>query len=170
MSIPGKPLPEKYRHTTTAEMRQSLLVFHEVAMTKTLTAILALALGLAVPALAQNTNQPTQVNPNAGQQPDQNQTQPMTAPDVTQPGQTPSEQSPNSAVSGSNAPAQLSGQTLSGTISADGKTFNSNGTSHTISNPNSVKPFAGQPVTVEYEADTNNSMHITKVMMSKPQQ
>ena len=141
-------------------------------MMKTLTAIFALALAMAVPAIAQNSNQPTQVSPNAGQQPDQNQTQPLTAPDATQPGQRQSDQSTNSAVSGSNAPAQASGQTLSGTISSDGKTFKSSGnnTAYTISNPNSVKAYANQPITVEYEMDANNSIHISKVMLSKPQQ
>ena len=62
------------------------------------------------------------------------------------------------------------GQTLSGTISADGKTFNSNGTTYTISNPNSVKAYANQPITVGYEMDNNNSIRITKVMLTKPQQ
>ena len=62
------------------------------------------------------------------------------------------------------------GQTLTGTISADGKTFNSNGTTYSISNPNSVKAYANQPITVGYEMDSNNSIRITKVMLSKPQQ
>jgi hypothetical protein len=137
-------------------------------MTKTFVAIFALA--LTIPALAQNPNQPTQVSPNAGQQPDQNRPQPMTAPDVTQPGQTTSDQTPGAAVSGSNAPSQTAGQTLSGTISADGKTFDSNGTTYKVSNPNSVKPFAGQPVTVEYDMDSNNSIHVSKVILSHPQQ
>ncbi len=140
-------------------------------MTKTFLAILALALVFALPALAQNPNQATQVSPNAGQQPDQNNTpQPLTAPDVTQPGQTQTQQGPASAVSGSNAPSQTGGQTLSGTISSDGKTFDSNGKTYTISNPNSVKPFAGQPVTVEYDMDTNNSIHVSKVILTHPQQ
>ena len=132
-------------------------------MTKTFVAVLALALAFALPALAQNPNQPTQVSPNAGQQPDQNSPQPMTAPDVTQPGQTQTQQGPGAAVSGSNAPSQTAGQTLSGTISSDGKTYS-------ISNPNSVKPFAGQPVTVEYDMDNNNSIHVSKVILSHPQQ
>jgi hypothetical protein len=59
---------------------------------------------------------------------------------------------------------------LTGTISADGKTFNSNGTTYSISNPNSVKAYANQPITVGYEMDSNNSIRITKVMLSKPQQ
>jgi hypothetical protein len=139
-------------------------------VTKTFVAILALALAFAVPALAQNSNQPTQVSPNAGQQPDQNNSpQPLTAPDVTQPGQTRADQPAGSAVSGSNAPAQTAGQTLSGTISSDGKTFDSNGQTYKVSNPNSVKPFAGQPVTVEYDMDANNAIHVSKVMMSNPQ-
>jgi hypothetical protein len=139
-------------------------------MTKTFVAVLALALAFALPALAQNPNQPTQVSPNAGQQPDQNSPQPMTAPDVTQPGQTQTQQGPGAAVSGSNAPSQTAGQTLSGTISSDGKTFDSNGKTYSISNPNSVKPFAGQPVTVEYDMDNNNSIHVSKVILSHPQQ
>jgi hypothetical protein len=59
---------------------------------------------------------------------------------------------------------------MTGTISADGKTFTSNGTSYTVSNPNSVKPYANQPVTVGYETDANNAIRITKLMMNKPQQ
>ena len=77
---------------------------------------------------------------------------------------------PGAAVSGTNPQTSDGSQTLSGTISADGKTFNSNGTTYTISNPNSVKAYANQPITVGYEMGNNNSIRITKVMLTKPQQ
>lgn len=147
-------------------------------MTKMMLAVLALALVIALPAVAQdatqqnqspdqNTSQPsTQANPSMAQPPDQNSTQP-----AQQSGNSQGAQSSQSA--GSNAtsmgPDSQVGQTMTGTISADGKTFNSNGTSYTISNPNSVKPYANQPITVGYDMDTNNSIRITKVMLTKPQ-
>jgi uncharacterized membrane protein YdfJ with MMPL/SSD domain len=134
-------------------------------MTKMTLAVLALA--LAMPAFAQSTTtQPsTQANPSMSQPPDQNSQQ--ASPDASQPAQTQSDQAAGSAVSGANA---QTGQTLSGTISADGKTLSSNNTTYNISNPNSVKAYANQPITVGYEMDTNNSIRITKVMLSKPQQ
>jgi len=125
-------------------------------MTKTMLAILALAFAMAMPALAQNTTQPpAQSSPTTGQQSDQNSSQPT--------------QSPQNGASAGSADSQTS-QTMTGTISADGKTFTSNGTSYTVSNPNSVKPYANQPVTVGYETDANNAIRITKLMMNKPQQ
>jgi hypothetical protein len=135
-------------------------------------AVLALALAMALPALAQDTTQPsTQANPSTGQQqPDQSGSQPMQQPEMSQPAPTQPNQGTGSAVSGTNPQAPQGAQILSGTISADGKTFNSNGNSYVISNPNSVKPFAGQPVSVGYETDANNSIHISKVMLSHPQQ
>ena len=139
-------------------------------MTKTITVILALALGFALPALAQSTTTsqpPTQDNQSMGQQPDQSGGQTMQQPNANPPAQAQPNAAGGSSVSTATPDAT---QTLSGTISADGKTFNSNGNSYVISNPNSVKPFAGKPVTVKYEADTNNSIHITAVMLSHPQQ
>ena len=135
-------------------------------------AVLALALAIALPAIAQDTTQPaTQANPSTGQQqPDQSGSQPMQQPEMSQPAPPQPDQGTGSAVSGTNPQASNGSQTLSGTISADGKTFNSNGNSYAISNPNSVKPFAGQAVSVEYETATNNSIHITKVMLGHPQQ
>ena len=59
---------------------------------------------------------------------------------------------------------------MSGTISADGKTFTSNNTTYNVSNPNSVKAYANQPISVEYEMDTNNSIRVTKVILAHPQQ
>ena len=136
-------------------------------MTKMMLAVLALALAIAMPAVSQDTAQPsTPANPSMGQPPDQNSTQPMPQPDNGQAVQSQSNQTTGS--SASSDPQQ--GQTLTGTISADGKTFNSNGTTYSISNPNSVKAYANQPITVGYEMDSNNSIRITKVMLSKPQQ
>ena len=154
------------------------MAFQGAAMTKMMLAVLALALVFALPATAQdtttqqnqspdqNTTQPsTQANPSMAQPPDQNSTQPAQ--------QSGNSQAAQSQSSGSNAtsmgPDSQVGQTMTGTISADGKTFNSNGTSYTISNPNSVKPYANQPITVGYDMDTNNSIRITKVMLTKPQ-
>lgn len=141
-------------------------------MTKMMLAVVAFALAIGMPALAQQTTQPsTQANPGMSQ-PDQNSTQPMQQPDANQGAQA---QSSQAAGSGSSSPTSAgtepqSGQTLTGTISPDGKTFNSNGTSYSISNPNSVKPYAGQPVTVGYDMDTNNAIRITRVLLTKPQQ
>ncbi len=122
-------------------------------MTKTLLATIALAFAVAMPVLAQNSTLPSS-SPTTGQQPDQNSPQPI--------------QSPERGASAGSMDSQTS-QTMSGTISADGKTFTSNGTSYTVSNPNSVKPYANQPVAVGYEMDANNSIRITKLMLNKPQ-
>jgi hypothetical protein len=136
-------------------------------MTKMMLAVLALALAIVMPAVAQDTAQPsTPANPSMGQPPDQNSTQPPPQPDNGQAVQSQSNQTTGS--SASSDPQQS--QTLTGTISADGKTFNSNGTTYSISNPNSVKAYANQPIMVGYEMDSNNSIRITKVMLSKPQQ
>lgn len=129
-------------------------------------AVLSLALAIGMPAIAQETTQPsTPANPSVQQPPDQNSTPAMPQTDNGQAVQSQSNQAVGSATS-----ADSQGQTLAGTISADGKTFSSNGTTYTISNPNSVKPYANQPVTVGYEMDNNNSIRITKVMLTKPQQ
>lgn len=136
-------------------------------MNKMMLAVLALALAIAMPAVAQDTTQPsTPANPSMGQPPDQNSTQPMPQADNSQAVQSQSDQAAGSSASAD--PRQ--GQTLTGTISADGKTFNSNGTTYNISNPNSVKAYANQPITVGYEMGDNNSIRITKVMLTKPQQ
>jgi hypothetical protein len=135
-------------------------------MNKMMLAVLALALAIALPAIAQDTTQPsTPANPSMGQPPDQNSTQPMPQADNGQ-----AVQSQSNQATGSSASTDSQGQTLTGTISADGKTFNSNGTTYNISNPNSVKAYANQPITVGYEMGDNNSIRITKVMLTKPQQ
>ena len=137
----------------------------------TMLAVLALAAAMAMPAFAQSTSsQPSdQSTPSMAQPPDQN-SQPATqqaSPDASQPAQSQSDQAAGSAVSGANTQAA---QPMSGTISADGKTFSGNNTTYTISNPNSVKAYANQPISVEYEMDANNSIRITKVFLTKPQQ
>jgi opacity protein-like surface antigen len=140
-------------------------------MSKMMLAVLTLAVAIAIPAVAQDTTQPsTQANPNMSQPTDQSSTRPMQQPDSSQASQSQSNQAGNSASSASGTGTDTqAGQTLTGTISADGKSFNSNGTTYTISNPNSVKPYANQPITVGYEMDNNNSIRITKVMLTKPQ-
>ena len=136
-------------------------------MTKMMLAVLALAFAIAMPAFAQSTSsQPTdQANPSMTQPPDQN-SQPA-PPDASQPAQSQADQAAGSSMSGANA---QTGQTMSGTISTDGKQFSSNNTTYNVSNPNSVKAYANQPISVEYEMDTNNSIRITKVFLTKPQQ
>ncbi len=138
----------------------------------TMFAVVALALAMAMPAFAQDTTQPsTQATPSTGQQqPSQSGSQPMQQPEMSAPAPTQPEPGTGSAVSGTNPQPSQDSQTLSGIISADGKTFNSNGTTYTISNPNSVKAYANQPITVGYEMGSNNSIRITKVMLTKPQQ
>ncbi len=134
---------------------------------KMLLPVLALAVVIAMPAFAQDTTQPsTPANPSMGQPPDQNSTQPMPQPAN---GQAMSPQSNQDAGSSASTDSQ-GGQTLTGTISANGKTLSSNGTTYTISNPNSVQAYANQPITVGYEMGSNNSIRITKVMLTKPQQ
>ena len=141
-----------------------------MTMTKvkmTMLAVVALALAIALPAFAQDTTQPsTPANPSTGQQTNQSGSQPMQQPEMS----APTQPDPGAAVSGTNPQTSDGSQTLSGTISADGKTFNSSGTTYTISNPNSVKAYANQPITVGYEMASNNSIRITKVMLTKPQQ
>ena len=140
-------------------------------MSKMILAILALAAAMAMPAFAQSTSsQPAdQASPSMAQPPDQNSQQatPQASPDASQPAQSQSDQAAGSAMSGAGSQA---GQTMSGTISADGKTFSSNNTTYNISNPNSVKAYANQPISVGYEMDANNSIRITKVYLTKPQQ
>src|SRR5580692_10536923 len=129
-------------------------------MTKMMLAVLALALAIAMPAVSQDTAQPsTPANPSMGQPPDQNSTQPTPQPDNGQAVQAQSNQTARS--SASTDPHQ--GQNSTGTICADVKTINSTGTTYSISNPNSVKAYANQPITVGYAMDRNNSIRITKV-------
>ncbi len=129
---------------------------------KMMLPVLAVALVISLPAIAQDTTAPsTPSNPSMGQPPDQNSTAPMSQTDNGQAAQSQSNQSARTS--------SQTDQTMTGTISSDGKTFNGNGATYTISNPNSVKAYANQPITVGYEMDSNNSIRITKVMLTKPQ-
>ena len=95
-----------------------------------------------------------------GQQPDQGGSQPMQQPEMSR--------RPNAAgVAGSRRkryePANVGWLAdFIRNYQRDGKTFNSNGTTYTISNPNSVKAYANQPITVGYEMASNNSIRITR--------
>jgi hypothetical protein len=132
-------------------------------MTRIVTAILALALAFALPALAQSTAPPSPTNPTMGQQPDQSTSQPTQPPNATQP---PSNQAGATSSYGANTQTN---QHLSGTISSNGKTFTSSNGTYNISNASDAKEFANQPVTVEYEMDGSNTIRITKVMLARPQ-
>ncbi len=124
-----------------------------------------LALALAVPTLllaqSTTTQPPTQANPGMAQPPDQN-----AQPEASEPAPTQPDQAAGNSGNGVNSQAQ----TLSGTISADGKTLTCSNTTYNISNPASVKAYANQPVSVEYEMDTNNSIRITRIILQRPQQ
>jgi hypothetical protein len=135
-------------------------------MTK-ISILTLLLIALAVPSvmLAQSTTtQSPQANPSMAQPPDQNG---QTAqPEATEPAQTQSDQAAGTSANGMSPQAQ----TLSGTISPDGKTLTCSNATYNISNPASVKAYAGQPVSVEYEMDTNNSIKVTKIILQRPQQ
>ena len=136
-------------------------------MTKiSILAVLAIALAVPTLMLAQSTTTqpPAQANPGVTQPPDQ--AAPPAQPEASEPAQPQSGQAAGSSVNGMNS----QDQTLTGTISADGKTLTCSDRTYTISNPNSVKAFANQPVTVGYEMDTNNSIRVTKLMLKHPQQ
>ena len=129
-------------------------------------AVLAIALAVPTLTLAQSstTQPPSQANPSMTQ-PDQNNQ--SAQPEASEPAQSQTGQAAGSGVNGMNSQV---GQTLTGTISADGKTLTSSDKTYTISNPNSVRSYANQPITVEYEMDTNNSIRITKIMLARQQQ
>jgi hypothetical protein len=137
-------------------------------MTK-ISILALLVVALAVPSLmlTQNTTtqQPNPANPSMTPPPDQNSQ--SAQPDTSQPAQTQSDQAAGTGVNGMNS---KSAQMMSGTLSADGKTFTSNNTTYTISNPASVKAYANQPISIEYEMDTNNSIRVTKVILTQPKQ
>jgi hypothetical protein len=167
----SEPRSANRRLSINSVLAENLTGIKGWEMSKTMLAVLALAVAMAMPAFAQSTSsQPTdQSSPSMSQPQDQNSQQatPQASPDASQPAQPQSDQGAASAMSGGDSQAS---QTMSGTISADGKTFNGNNTTYTISNPNSVKAYANQPISVGYEMDTNNSIRITKVFLTKPQQ
>lgn len=132
-------------------------------MTRTMTLLLALAFAVPALALAQSTSSPSPTQPNRQMTPPV-QSNPPVATDSAKPGPGQSNQA-----TGNDTNAQ-SGQSLKGTISADGKTLTCADKTYTISNPNSVRAFAGQPVTVSYQMDTNNSIHIDSVSLGRQSQ
>lgn len=135
-------------------------------MTKiSILAVLAIALTVPTVTLAQSgSTQPSQANPGMTQPPDQ--AAPPAQPEASAPAQTQSDQAAGAAANGMNS----QNPALTGTISADGKTLTCSDRTYTISNPNSVRAYANQPITVEYEMDTNNSIRVTKIMLKQPQQ
>ncbi len=140
-------------------------------ITMHIIAFLAIALAIPTLAVAQSTTQPsTPATPNAAQQPSAQQ--PNQQPNMQQPNpanQAPppgTNQSTGSAASSMGTQAQ---NTLSGAISADGKTFTSSNGAYQISNPNSVKVYANQPVSVRYHLTGQNSIHIDNVIPSQLQ-
>lgn len=133
---------------------------------KKISILAVLAIALAVPAVTfaqTTTTPPTAANPNMTQPSDAN-TQPA-QPSTGQPAQSQSDRAGSSAND-----VNSQNQTLTGTISADGKTLTCSDKTYTISNPNSVKAYANQPISVEYEMDTNDSIRITKIMLARQQQ
>jgi hypothetical protein len=113
-------------------------------MTKMMTALLALALSVPAVAFAQSTQT----------QQDQDQSK--------------QNQAAENQVNGMNT---MPHHTISGTISPDGKTFTtSDNKVYKVSNPNSVKDYANQQVSVEYQFNTeSNTIHVNKVMMGQQQ-
>ncbi len=110
-------------------------------MTKFLTALLALALSLPAIAFAQNKSQPDT----------QSQAE---------------QQSANQA-----AEDQVDGvdtspvHTMVGMVSEGGKTFTSDNTVWQVSNPNALKSYDNQNVTVKFQFNTtNNTIKVNKVM------
>lgn len=110
-------------------------------MTKFLTALLALALFVPAFAFAQNSSQPDT----------QNKAQQQEAAESAQSQVTGTDTSPH--------------HTMTGMVGDNGKTLNSNNTVWTVSNPNALKNYNGQNVTVKFQFNTNNNtIRVDKVM------
>lgn len=112
-------------------------------MTKVMTALLALvALALFVPAmaLAQNANRPDS----------QSQAQQQEA-----------NQAAMNQVDGLNTSPH---HEMTGMVSDNGKTFTSNNTTWSVSNPGALKNYDNQNVTVKFQFNTgNNTIRVDKV-------
>jgi hypothetical protein len=109
-------------------------------MTKMTTALLAIALSVPAAAFAQSS---------------------MTQQD-TQAQQAKANQAAENDVNGMNtSPHEM----MTGMVSADGKTItSSDNVVHQVSNPNALKNYVGQNVSVKYQFNTdNNNIKITKV-------
>jgi len=116
----------------------------ELAMTKLITALLALALSSAAIAFAQDNSQ-QQNNPNNNSQMEQQS----------------ANQSAENQVNGMNTSPH---HTMTGMVGDNGKTFTSNNTTWKVSNPHALKNYDGQNVTVKYQFNTDrNTIKINKV-------
>jgi len=113
-------------------------------MTKMMTALLAIALSVPAVAFAQSTE--TRQDQEQAKQDQAGQTQ----------------------VDGMNT---MPHHQMTGTISADGKSFTtSDNKIYKVSNAASVKDYANQQVSVEYQFNTDsNTIHVNKVIMGQPQ-
>jgi hypothetical protein len=112
-------------------------------MTKMTTALLAIALSVPAAAFAQSSMSQQDASTTQAQQEKANQ---AAANDVN----------------GMNTSAH---QMMTGMVSADGKTItSSDNTVYQVSNPNSLKNYVGQNVSVKYQFNTDkNNIKITKV-------
>ncbi|HZP24806.1 MAG TPA: hypothetical protein VFB04_15260 [Terriglobales bacterium] len=112
-------------------------------MTKLITALLALALSSAAVAFAQDNTQ--QQNPNNNSKMEQQS----------------ANQSAENQVNGMNTSPH---HTMTGMVGDDGRTFSSNNTTWKVSNPNALKNYNGQNVTVRYQFNSDrNTIKVNKV-------
>jgi Tfp pilus assembly protein PilV len=117
-------------------------------MKKMMLALLAFALSIPAIAFAQSSTQ--------DQQTQQNQAQQATQAEQNQAAE-------RNAVGTDTFPKH----TMSGTVSNDGKNFTSDNKTFQISNPNSLKGYEGQTVTVQYVIDPDrNTLKVLSVSPS----
>ncbi len=110
-------------------------------MTKVTTALLAIALSVPAVAFAQSSS------------PQDNSQQ-----------QVQQEQANQAAANHTNGMNTSPHQMLTGTVSNGGKTFTSSDTAYQVSNPDSLKNYDGQTVSVKFQFNSeNNTIRINKV-------
>ena len=113
-------------------------------MTKLITVLLAFALSSAAMAFAQD-NSKQQNNPDNNSQMEQQS----------------ANQAAENSVNGMNTSPH---HTMTGMVGDDGKTFTSNNTTWTVSNPKALKSYQGQNVTVKFQFNSDrNTIRIDKV-------
>jgi hypothetical protein len=124
------------------------------------TALLAIALSVPAVAMAQSTTQD-----NSAQSTSQQDSM-QTSQSNTQADQAKQNQAAETQMNGMNTSPH---QTMTGMVSADGKTFTtSDNKVYQVSNPGSLKDYANQNVTVKAQFNTDsNSIKINKVNPSK---
>jgi hypothetical protein len=114
-------------------------------MKKVITACLATALFVPAIAIAQNSSQ--QPNDKNLDQQQQNQ----------------------SAMSNQMGVTTRPKQTMSGSVTNDGKTFTSDNKSYIVNNPKALKNYDNQSVSVVFQFNSdNNSIHILSVSPAQP--